>query len=159
MWWNRLFRLDVVAVKGAVDEQGGQKIGVHRADRTRFPYEPRVIGGKLGCRPTFNESIKSSSTPRKWKLFPMRCVRWWKAYGPGWRTSCRSAQLEMALKLLPTGLGPGIDRTPPTRRSSLEWEIGASTKTMVVPTSALVLIAYRHRSDDPLGSHGDLRGS
>ena len=25
----------------------GQPIGTHRGDRQRFPYEPRVIGGKL----------------------------------------------------------------------------------------------------------------
>ena len=56
-------------------------------------------------------SIESSSTPRKSKLFPMRCVPWWKAYGPSWRTSCRiSTAIEMALKLPPTGLGYGIDK-------------------------------------------------
>ena len=27
--------------------KGGQKTGLQRGDRTRFPYEPRVIGGKL----------------------------------------------------------------------------------------------------------------
>jgi hypothetical protein len=27
--------------------KGGQKPGLQRGDRTRFPYEPRVIGGKL----------------------------------------------------------------------------------------------------------------
>jgi hypothetical protein len=27
--------------------KGGQKTGLQRADRTRFPYELRVIGGKL----------------------------------------------------------------------------------------------------------------
>jgi hypothetical protein len=47
VWWNRLFRLDVVAVKGSPMNKGGQKPGLQRADRTRFPYEPRVIGGKL----------------------------------------------------------------------------------------------------------------
>ena len=53
MWWNRLFRLDVVAVKGTADEQGwtkdqgGQKTELQRGDRTRFPYEPRVIGGMM----------------------------------------------------------------------------------------------------------------
>ena len=25
----------------------GQKLGIQRGDRQRFPYEPRVIGGKL----------------------------------------------------------------------------------------------------------------
>ena len=28
-------------------DKGGQKTGLQRGDRTRFPYEPRVIGGKL----------------------------------------------------------------------------------------------------------------
>ena len=27
--------------------KGGQKPGLQRGDRKRFPYEPRVIGGKL----------------------------------------------------------------------------------------------------------------
>ena len=27
--------------------KGGQKTGLQRGDRRRFPYEPRVIGGKL----------------------------------------------------------------------------------------------------------------
>jgi hypothetical protein len=27
--------------------KGGQKTRLQRADRTRFPYEPRVIGGQL----------------------------------------------------------------------------------------------------------------
>ena len=27
--------------------KGGQKPGLQRGDRRRFPYEPRVIGGKL----------------------------------------------------------------------------------------------------------------
>ena len=27
--------------------KGGQKTGLQREDRTRFPYKPRVIGGKL----------------------------------------------------------------------------------------------------------------
>ncbi len=36
-----------------------------------------------------------------------------------------------------------------------EWEIGASTRTWSSRPSALVLIAYRHRSDDLLGSRGD----
>ena len=44
----------------------------------------------------------------------MRCVPWWKAYGPSWRTSCRiSTAIEMALKLRPTGLGSGIDKDRP----------------------------------------------
>ena len=25
----------------------GQKVGTQRGDRRRFPYEPRVVGGKL----------------------------------------------------------------------------------------------------------------
>ena len=58
-----------------------------------------------------------------------------------------SAQLEMALKLRPT-LGR-------------HWRMRDRRiyETLVVRQSALVLIAYRHRSDDPLGSRGDLRGS
>jgi hypothetical protein len=71
-----------------------------------------------------------------------------------------SAQLEMALKLRPTGLGPGIDKDRPDYTVFTgEWEIGASTRPWWSRQSALVLIAYRHRSDDPLGSRGDLRGS
>ena len=27
--------------------KGGQKTGLQRGNQTRFPYEPRVIGGKL----------------------------------------------------------------------------------------------------------------
>ena len=32
-------------------DKGGQKTGVQRGDRTCFPYEPRVIGGKLVMPP------------------------------------------------------------------------------------------------------------
>ena len=46
-----------------------------------------------------------------------------------------SAQLEMALKLRPTGLGPGIYKDRPDYTVFTgEWEIGASTRPMVVPT-------------------------
>jgi hypothetical protein len=48
VWWNRLFRLDVVAVKGTADEQGWTKDRITKSgSNARFPYEPRVIGGKL----------------------------------------------------------------------------------------------------------------
>ena len=85
--------------------KGGQKTGLQRGDRTRFPYEPRVIGGKLVMPAELQRIDRIILTPRKSKLFPMRCVPWWKAYGPSWRTSCRiSTAIEMALKLRPSGL-------------------------------------------------------
>ena len=31
----------------AMINKRGQKPGIQRADRRRFPYEPRVVGGKL----------------------------------------------------------------------------------------------------------------
>jgi hypothetical protein len=44
---NRFFKLDVMAVRIRPMTKRGQKPGLQRGNRERFPYEPRVIGGKL----------------------------------------------------------------------------------------------------------------
>ena len=91
--------------------KGGKKTGSQTGDRTCFRYEPRVIGGKLVVPAELQKIDRIISTLRKSKLFLMRCVPWWKADGPSWRTSCRiSTAIETALKLPPTGLGSGIDQ-------------------------------------------------
>ena len=94
--------------------KGGQKTGLQRGDRTRFPYEPRVIGGKLVMPAELQRIHRTILDAAEVEIIPMRCVPWWKAYGPSWRTSCRiSTAIEMALKLPPTGLGSGIDKDRP----------------------------------------------
>jgi hypothetical protein len=46
-----------------------------------------------------------------------------------------STQLAMALKLCPTALAPGFDKDRPDYTVLTgEWESGASTRPMVVPT-------------------------
>ena len=109
------FRLDVVAVKGTADEQGWTNDRITKRGSNALPIRAARYRWEAGdAGPSFKESIEPSSTPRKSKLFPMRCVPWWKAYGPSWRTSCRiSTAIEMALKLPPTGLGSGIDKDRP----------------------------------------------
>jgi len=67
----------------------------------------------------------------------------------------------MPLKLRPTGLGSGIDkdRADYTVLTG-EWEIGAHlSNSRRSREPALVLVADRQRSDDALGSRGDVRES
>ena len=94
--------------------KGGQKTGLQRGDRTRFPYEPRVIGGKLVMPAELQRihRIILDATEVEIISDEMRAVV--ESYGPSWRTSCRiSTAIEMALKLPPTGLGSGIDKDRP----------------------------------------------
>ena len=66
----------------------------------------------------------------------------------------------MALKLRPTGLGSGIDKDRPDYTVYTgEWESAHLRDPRRSRQSALVLVADRQRSDDALGSRGDLRGS
>ena len=66
----------------------------------------------------------------------------------------------MPLKLRPTGLGAGIDKDRPDYTVYCgEWASAASMRPVAVPTSALVLVADRQRSDDAFGSRGDPGGS
>src|SRR4029077_9699435 len=44
---NLRFRLDVEVAKDEGFEEARRTYGLRRADRSRFPYEPRVVGGKL----------------------------------------------------------------------------------------------------------------
>jgi hypothetical protein len=67
VWWNRLFRLDVVAVKGTADEQGWTKDRITKSNAlpiraARYRWEASGAG-----RASTNAS-PSSSTPRKSKL-------------------------------------------------------------------------------------------
>ena len=67
----------------------------------------------------------------------------------------------MALKLRPTGLGSGIDKDRPdytvvTRRVGGRPHLRNARRSR---QSALVLVADRQRSDDALGSRGDVRES
>ena len=67
----------------------------------------------------------------------------------------------MALKLRPTGLGSGIDKDRPDY-SVLHRRVGCRSHLSDARRSrqsALVLVDGRQRSDDTLGSRGDLRGS
>jgi hypothetical protein len=47
VWWNRLFRLDVVAVKGTADEQGWTKDRITKSGSNALPLRAARIGGKL----------------------------------------------------------------------------------------------------------------
>ena len=64
----------------------------------------------------------------------------------------------MALKLRPIGLGSGIDKDRPDYTVFTgEWEVGRIYRDpRRSRQSALVLVADRQRSDDALGSRGDL---
>jgi hypothetical protein len=90
----------------------GQKFGIQRGDRRRFPYEPRVIGGKL-LMPAELQAIHRYvvKTPAL-------------EAGPFGLNSYRSFRqsVDMALKLRPTGLGSGIDKD--RADYSGEWEVG-----------------------------------
>ena len=91
--------------------KGGQKTGLQRGDRTRFPYEPRVIGGKLVMPAELQRIHRIILDAAEVEIISDEMLPWWKAYGPSWRTSCRiSTAIETALKLPPTGLGYGIDK-------------------------------------------------
>ena len=62
----------------------------------------------------------------------------------------------MALKLRPTGLGSGIDKDRPDYTVVAgEWPHLRNTPRS--RQSALVLVDDRQRSDDALGSRGDVR--
>jgi hypothetical protein len=69
--------------------KGGQKPGLQRGDRRRFPYEPRVIGGKLVMPAELQRIDRIILDAAEVELFPMRCARWWKGYGRSWRTIAR----------------------------------------------------------------------
>jgi hypothetical protein len=63
----------------------------------------------------------------------------------------------MTLKLRPSGLGSGIDKTRPDFTVFTGgWDIGRIHMTRGGPESALVLVADRERSDHALGKGGDL---
>ena len=44
---NLRFQLDVEVAKDEGFEEARRTYELRRADRSRFPYEPRVVGGKL----------------------------------------------------------------------------------------------------------------
>ena len=101
----------------------GQKFGIQRGDRRRFPYEPRVIGGKL-LMPAELQAIHRYvvKTPAL-------------EAGPFGLNSYRSFRqsVDMALKLRPTGLGSGIDKD--RADYSGEWEVGRIYETHGGPDS------------------------
>ncbi len=69
--------------------KGGQKTGLQRADRTRFPYEPRVIGGKLVMPAELQRIHRIILDAAEVEIISdeMRAVV--EAFGPSWRTSYR----------------------------------------------------------------------
>jgi hypothetical protein len=118
VWWNPVFRLDVVAVKGAVDEQVGQKIGVHRADRQRFTSRALSVGLVMPSDLQRIHRIILDAAEVEIISNEMRAVV--ESLWPGLAHKLPiSTASGMALKLLPTGLGPGIDRAP--RLDGLHW--------------------------------------
>ena len=67
----------------------------------------------------------------------------------------------MALKLRPSGIGSGIDKDRPDYTVVTgEWEVGRIYETRGGPDNLRwFLVDDRQRSDDTLGSRGDVRGS
>ena len=62
-----------------------------RGDRTRFPYEPRVIGGRLLVIQADFKIHRTLLDAAEVEIISDD-ASWWKAYGPSWRTSCRGKQ-------------------------------------------------------------------
>ena len=65
----------------------------------------------------------------------------------------------MPLKLSPTGLSSGIDKDRPDYSVYAASGMSVVSTKPAVPKSALVLVDDGQRSDDALGSRGDLEGS
>jgi hypothetical protein len=103
----------------------GQKFGIQRGDRRRFPYEPRVIGGKL-LMPAELQAIHRYvvKTPAL-------------EAGPFGLNSYRSFRqsVDMALKLRPTGLGSGIDKDRADSITAASGRSAASMRPAALPAA------------------------
>ena len=69
--------------------KGGQKTGLQREDRTSFPYEPRVIGGKLVMPAELQRIHRIILDAAEVAIISdeMRAVV--ESLWPSWRTNCR----------------------------------------------------------------------
>jgi hypothetical protein len=61
-------------------KRGGQT-GPHRANRKRFPYEPRLVGGKMMMPSDLQRLHRFMLETDVVALSRMRCVRWWRRCG------------------------------------------------------------------------------
>jgi hypothetical protein len=79
----------------------GQKPGLQRGDRTQFPYEPRVIGGKLVMPAELQRIHRIILDAAEVEIISdeMRAVV--ESLWP----EAASVQLEMGFKVRPTALG------------------------------------------------------
>ena len=74
--------------------KGGQKTGLQRGDRTRFPYEPRVIGGKL---------VMPAELQRIHRIILDAAEVEITEPGKVWREAGRGAIAQLEMALAPTG--------------------------------------------------------
>jgi hypothetical protein len=88
--------------RGAMVNKRGQKAGTQRGNRQRFPYEPRVVGGKL-MMPAELQAIRRYGR----NTLPRKCYRGNQSS----RRDClarahfeTATQILMPLKMRPTGL-------------------------------------------------------
>ena len=115
--------------------KGGQKTGLQRGDRTRFPYEPRVIGGKL-LMPAELQAIHRYVVETPVLEAVTEEIR--AVVETVWPEliSKLPPSLEMPLKLRPTGLGSGIDKDRPDYSVYTgEWDVGRIYETRGGPES------------------------
>ena len=99
--------------------KGGQKPGLQRGDRRRFPYEPRVIGGKLVMPAELQRIHRTILDAAEVEIISdeMRAVveSLWPELA---HKLPHKHSYRMALKLPPTGLGSGIDKDRPDSPST-----------------------------------------